>query len=72
MDWTKVRKALVAAVGAFISAEATAAITAGGWPGWAETGAAVGLGVAAGFAVWRVPNAKAVAPVVVAPVKPAV
>ena len=71
MDWTKVRKALVAAVGAFIAAEVAAAVKTGGWPGWAETGTAAGLGVAAGLAVWRVPNATDAPPAQAAPVKPA-
>lgn len=56
---SKVRKALVAGAGAFASALLAAAAQDGGWPGWPGVGVAVGAGVAAGWAVWRVPNQSA-------------
>lgn len=45
MDIGEIRKAVVAGVAAF-----------GGWPGWVEIGVALGAGITAGWAVWRVPN----------------
>ena len=53
----RIRKALTAGGAAFVAAEVTAAMKAGGWPGWPETGAAAGLGLGAAVATWRVPNA---------------
>lgn len=50
----KIRKALVAAVGALVSG-----LIAGFTDGqltWAEVGTAVGLGIAAGWATYRVRN----------------
>lgn len=55
----KIRKALMAAAGAAVAALVTAAMARGGMPTAAEIGAALGLGVAAGWAAWRVPNAPA-------------
>ena len=53
----RVRKALVAGVGAALTALITAAVQHGGIPDAAAIGSAVALGVAAAWAVWRVPNA---------------
>jgi hypothetical protein len=52
----RVRKALLAGVGAALTGLITAAVQKGAAPGWGEVGAAVGLGIAAALAVWRVPN----------------
>jgi hypothetical protein len=54
--WKWIAKALVAGGSAFIAAEVGAAINAGGYPGWPETGAAFGLGVAAGWATFKTRN----------------
>lgn len=53
---TRIRKALVAAASAFAAA-IVATITTGEPLSAATIGAAVGLAVAAGYAVWRTPNA---------------
>lgn len=63
-------KALVAGGGAFIAAEVGAAIQAGGYPGWPETGAAFGLGVAAGLAVFKTRNGPQPIPAVAASIAP--
>ncbi len=56
---SRIRKAIVAGISAAVSALLAAAIQKGdprlGWP---ETLAALALGVAAGVATWRIPNAK--------------
>lgn len=63
---SKIRKAVTAFVAAAGSAVLTK-VTTDGLPadstGWLELlGAAVGFGLAAAYAVWRVPNAPAVTP----------
>ncbi len=63
---SKIRKAitagLVAAAGAVVSAITTTGVPADS-SGWLQLlGAAAGVGLAAALAVWRVPNAPAVAP----------
>ena len=63
-------KALVAGGGAFIAAEVGAAINAGGYPGWPETGAALGLGVAAGVAVFKTRNGPKPVPAAAANIAP--
>lgn len=55
----KIRKALIAGASVAIGALVTAAMARGGIPTAAEIGAAVGLGVAAGWTTYRVPNAAA-------------
>jgi hypothetical protein len=56
--FARVRKAVLAGFGAAVSALVTAAVQKGDWHlGLPEVGAAVVLGLAAGLAVWRVPNA---------------
>lgn len=62
---SKIRKALVAgliaAAGAVVSALTTTGVPADS-AGWLQLlGAAAGVGIAAALAVWRVPNAPAVA-----------
>jgi len=53
----RVRKALVAGLGAFASGLIAAGVQKGSVQlGWPEVLAAAGLGVAAGLATWRVPN----------------
>lgn len=52
----RIRKALAAFVGAFITGLVTAAVQKGSTPGWPEVGIALGAGVVAALAVWRVPN----------------
>lgn len=58
MTLAQIRKALVAGFTALASALATTWLQAGHFPGWPAVGAAVGFGVAAGIATWRVPNAR--------------
>ena len=53
----RVRKAVLAGLGATVTALVTAYVQSGRMPGWPEVGTAVGLGVASGLAVWRVENA---------------
>ena len=53
----RVRKALIAAAGAFVAGVVAAAVQKGGVPGAAELGAAAGIAIAAGLTAWRVPNA---------------
>jgi hypothetical protein len=53
----RVRKALLAGVGAALTGLITAAEQSGKMPGVPELGAAVALGIVAAWAVWRVPNA---------------
>lgn len=65
-----IAKALVAGGSAFIAAEVGAAINAGGYPGWPETGAAVGLGVAAGWGVFKTRNGPQPVPAVAKHVVP--
>lgn len=63
---SKIRKAfaafLTAAAGTVVARLATDGMPADG-PGWfALAGAAAGVGLAAAYAVWQVPNAPAVSP----------
>jgi hypothetical protein len=58
----RVRKAIAAGVGAALTGLFTAAIQAGKTPGWPEVGAALLLGVGAGWATWRIPNRPATVP----------
>jgi hypothetical protein len=53
----RIRKALLAAGAAFVTGIAAAAAQKGGLPGWPEVGAALGLAIAAGVAVYKVKNA---------------
>lgn len=52
----KVRKALLAGLGAGVASLATSWVKTGKLD-WAAGGVAVGAAVVAGLAVWRVPNA---------------
>ena len=49
-------KALVAGGGAFIAAEVSATVKAGGYPGWPATGTAALLGAATGYGVFKTRN----------------
>jgi len=62
MTLARVRKALLAGLGATASALAAAIVQKGGLPGWPEVGVAIGAGVTAGWAVWQVKNAPPAAP----------
>jgi hypothetical protein len=53
----RIRKAVLAGLATAVSALLTAAMQSGKLPGVPELGAALALGVAAAWAVWRVPNA---------------
>jgi hypothetical protein len=55
--FSKIRKAVMAFVGAFVAGLLSAAAQRGGYPGWPEVGVALGLGFVAALAVWKVPNA---------------
>ena len=56
----RVRKALLAAAGAFVTGLVAATVQKGALPGVPEIGAAAAVAIAAGWAVWRVPNTPAV------------
>lgn len=58
----RIKKALFAGVGAFLSGVLTAAVQKNGVPGAAEVGAAAGLGVAAAVATYWAKNAPAAPP----------
>ncbi len=54
----RIRKAVLAGLTAAAAGTLLGAyVRTGTMPGWPEVGAAVGVGVAAGWAVYRVPNA---------------
>jgi hypothetical protein len=53
----RIRKALLAGLGAALTGLITATVQKGAAPGWGEVWAALGLGIAAALAVYRVPNA---------------
>jgi hypothetical protein len=55
--FARIRKAVLAGLGATVAALVTAFVQSGRAPGAPEIGAAVGTGVLAGWLVWRVPNA---------------
>lgn len=60
MTIAQIRKALVATLGAFLSALTTAWLAQGKFPGWSAVGA-IALGAAAvGLGTWATPNARAV------------
>jgi hypothetical protein len=54
--FSKIRKAVMAFVGAFVAGLLSAAAQRGGYPGWPEVGVALGLGFVAALAVWGVKN----------------
>jgi len=58
-----IRKAALAAAGAFVTGELGAIVNAGGWPGWPATGAVFGAALIVGRGVWRIENARQPAPV---------
>lgn len=58
MQWSKIRKALIAGAGAFIAGVVAAIVKAEGMPGWPAVGTAALAAAAAGWAAWRVPNAR--------------
>lgn len=58
----RIRKALLAGLGATVAALLGAWVQSGRAPSWPEIGTAVGAGVAFGWGVWRVPNAPAEPP----------
>jgi hypothetical protein len=61
--FSRIRKAVLAGIVAAITGAIGAAVQKGdpriGWP---EVGAALAAGLAAGWAVWRVPNTRSSAP----------
>lgn len=57
MNIRKIRKAIIAGAGAFVTGIVSAAVQDGHWPGWPEVGTSLGLAIAAALAAWRVPNA---------------
>lgn len=64
MNVKECRKALVAFLGAFLSAFATVWAQRSGWPGWGALGGCAIFAAVAGLATWAVPNARAVPPAV--------
>lgn len=65
----QIRKALIAAVAAFLTGFAPAWAQAGGFPGWSTVGGLAIFAALAGAATWAVPNKRAPIPKVAAHLK---
>ena len=66
----QIRKALVAFLGAFLSALAPMWAQRSGWPGWDAVGGCAIFAAVAALAVWAVPNARPPAPYEAVPGSP--
>lgn len=64
MTISQIRKALVAFLGAFLSALAPMWAQRHGWPGWDALGGCAIFAAVTALAVWAVPNARTVPPAV--------